>query len=206
MLYTQLLRARLDRNDADAQDYLQALDKQAERMLALIGNMLDLAKIQTGRALDRGAESISALVHDAIMDFMPAAQLRGIRLDFHPGENGALCAVDVPQIRRALDNLLSNAIKYTLDSGVIEVWVEQQPSQVVVHIRDNGIGIPEKDQPFVFEPFYRVNDKTHLAIEGTGLGLAITRSIIEQHHGEITVRSQSGAGTEFTFTLPLASP
>ena len=107
------------------------------------------------------------------------------------------------QLHQALSNLVSNAIKYTPAEGLITLSVKPEAKKVTVDVQDTGCGIPASDLPFIFDRFYRVNNDEHAGIEGNGLGLAIVKSIAEQHGGDVSVESEQGEGTCFTFTLPL---
>jgi signal transduction histidine kinase len=113
------------------------------------------------------------------------------------------------RLAQVLANLIGNAVKYTRDGGHVHVVVEAgatpDDGRVRVRITDNGIGIPARDLPHVFDKFYRVQGKATHGITGTGLGLAITKSIVETHDGRIRVESIEGAGTTFVVELPLTS-
>jgi len=111
---------------------------------------------------------------------------------------------DRDQIDQVLDNLMSNAIKYTQDGGHIEISARKPtPDTVSISVKDNGMGIPEKDQARIFERFYRVDKARSRNMGGTGLGLSIAREIIKAHGGTIELESEVNRGTTVTFTLPL---
>ena len=112
---------------------------------------------------------------------------------------------DQSRIEQVVMNLLSNAIKYTPDGGEITVSTGLEDSHVWVRVRDNGIGIPEKDLPRLFERFYRVDKARSRASGGTGLGLSIAQEILRLHNGEIQIQSVYGKGTVVTVRLPVAA-
>jgi signal transduction histidine kinase len=203
VLYIHLLRSHENLGESTADEYLGMMMRQAERMQDLISNVLDLAQLETGRALVTERRSINDLVRDAVLDFVLRASSKDITLNFTPCRNDPQIPIDSSQLRRALDNLISNAIKYTPADGQVRVRVDSTDTAVLIHVQDTGIGIPQDDIDHIFDPFYRISDKQHLSVEGTGLGLAITRSIVEQHNGSISVTSESGTGTEFTVSLPI---
>ena len=128
----------------------------------------------------------------------PAAAVRGVRA----------------RLQQVLTNLIGNAIKYTRDGGRVRVTVETPEATegpvrirpVRIRVIDNGIGIPARDLPHVFDKFYRVANHATAGISGTGLGLAITRSIVEAHAGRVGVESTDGAGSTFWVELPGAAP
>jgi signal transduction histidine kinase len=111
------------------------------------------------------------------------------------------------RLAQVLVNLIGNAVKYTREGGRVEVVVEPAAAEggaVQVRVIDNGIGIPARDLPHVFDKFFRVKNASTSGISGTGLGLAITRSIVEAHRGRIGVESVEGAGSTFWVELPAA--
>jgi len=110
--------------------------------------------------------------------------------------------VDKDRIVQVITNLLSNAIKYTPEGGKINVWVKDEFDRGVVMIEDNGIGISQKDLPYIFERFYRTDQSRNRKTGGAGIGLTIAKSIIEAHGGKITVESNKGTGSKFTVVLP----
>jgi signal transduction histidine kinase len=106
------------------------------------------------------------------------------------------------RLGQAVSNLITNAIKYTPQGGQISISVTNEDGQVVVMVKDDGIGIPSADLPYIFDKFYRVQNKETEDIAGSGLGLSIVKSIVEKHQGRIWVRSQEGMGSTFAFLLP----
>jgi len=109
---------------------------------------------------------------------------------------------DAEHIDRVLINLLSNAVKFTPDGGRISIMVTRRDDMVELVVADTGIGIPEDEQPRVFERFFRSSQAQEMAVPGTGLGLVIVKGIIDLHGGKIDVRSTPGVGTEVTISLP----
>jgi signal transduction histidine kinase len=102
-------------------------------------------------------------------------------------------------------NLVENALQYTREGGSVDVSVSIEDGQAVLEVSDTGMGIPQRDQGRVFERFYRVDRARSRGTGGTGLGLAIVRHVVENHGGEVSVRSELGRGTRFAVRLPLAS-
>ena len=109
------------------------------------------------------------------------------------------------RLGQAVSNLVNNAVKYTPEGGQILISVAPADGQVVVAIKDSGIGIPPANLPYVFDKFYRVQTQETQNIVGSGLGLSIVKSIVEKHGGRIWARSQVGMGSVFTFVLPADS-
>jgi signal transduction histidine kinase len=141
----------------------------------------------------------------AVRDFQGQAAAKGIALRLIAPSVALRTLVieaDEAQLGEALENLLSNALKYTPPGGAVTVSLEQGGPEVLIHVRDTGIGVPADDLPRLFERFYRVNSAAHRAQEGTGLGLSIVKVIMERHGGAVRAVSAPGAGSLFTLALP----
>ena len=193
-----LLRQTLP-EDAPQTSLVGRIEDQVDRMKMLIADLLDLAKLETGRAVNPQRSPIREVVLSAIDDMQTLAAARHIELEHEIPPLEAF--IDPPKIRQVMDNLLSNAVKYTPDGGRVAVRAERQNGHVWIEVCDTGYGISTDDLPHVFDRFYRVDAPEHQAREGTGLGLAIVKSIIEQHGGDISVNSVVGSGSIFRFTL-----
>ncbi len=112
--------------------------------------------------------------------------------------------MDKTTIVEVLSNLLDNSIRYTPASGRISVFVEESDGQVITHIKDTGVGIPQASIPHIFKKFYRVSTVLKEGKKGTGLGLYISKEIVKLHKGDIWVESKQGGGSTFSFSLPVA--
>jgi signal transduction histidine kinase len=204
MIGIDLLREHGSLDDALGQTLLNRLDAGAERMRDLISDLLDLAKLETGRGLSMQPIAVQEFLQKAVENFQPLAQKQGVTLQVQANLSEIFIQGDTSRLQQVIDNLLSNAIKYNQAGGQVEIESEVVSETVIVKIRDTGMGIPAQALPHVFDRFYRVNEQPNRAIEGTGLGLAIVKSIIEQHGGKIWVESEPGAGSTFSFSLPHA--
>lgn len=114
-------------------------------------------------------------------------------------------AVDMAKLRRAVENLLQNAMRYTDIDGEVKLSLKKYGDIAEISVQDSGIGICEKDLPFIFERFYRTDKSRTRDSGGMGIGLAIAKAIVEAHGGEIIVRSKEGGGSKFAITLPIRS-
>lgn len=187
------------------QERLAKIEKHADLLTQMINNLLDIARIESGRVTMQ-KETIPlaeflATVHEAVQPQIEAKHLR-YQLDL----DGIHRIVgDAQQLQRVFVNLLSNAIKYTPESGIIRMtWQWQEPGKLLqIAISDSGCGIAREDIPKLFQEFYRVNDAINQEVKGTGLGLALVKQIIEAHGGKIGVESQMGKGTTVTLCLPM---
>lgn len=187
-------------------DQVELLDsgyKSNERMIGLVNDMLDVSRIEEGRfGYDFAVEDfVEAL--DPILEVIQAQiNEKQIRFSIHKPEKVPKVEMDKKKMNLVLQNLLENAVKYTPEYGKIEVFLEPGNNFLRVRIRDNGVGIPEKDQSKLFSKFFRANNVIRMQTEGSGLGLFIVKNIIAKHGGDITFHSEEGRGTEFVFTIP----
>jgi PAS domain S-box-containing protein len=196
---------------AQQREYLRISNRSAERLAAMAGDLLDLARLESGHPdIDPAATDLAQVVADAVQAATIAATSK--RLTVHVDTTGDLVLhADAARLRQVADNLLGNAIKYTPAGGSVTVTAlsaddGEGEACVVWTVADTGIGIPATDRPKLFRRFYRASTALQHRIPGTGLGLVVTRAIIERHHGTITVTDHDGPGTTFVITLPVKPP
>ncbi len=189
------------RDEATSRHFLGIIDKETDRLVKLVDDLLDLSRLEDKRvSLDLGHVDVGDLVVETVARMRPLAGSRDLQVVVGPSD--ALALGDRDRLAQVLTNLMDNAIKFTPDGGKIAVAWRTLNGEVEVSIADTGAGIPEHDLPHVFERFYKA-DRARAAVPGgSGLGLAITKHIVEAHGGRIRVASRLGAGTTFTFTLP----
>lgn len=182
--------------------YARYIYDSGEHLLALTNDILDLSKIEAGR-LKLKLETIylADLVHSTLPLIQGKAQSKGVTLETIAPDEVRVCQVDPMRIKQVLVNLLSNAIKFTPSGGLVQVTVEDRSHEICVKVRDTGMGIADKDQEQLFEPFSQVG-KGKNQVEGTGLGLALSKQLVELHGGQIFMESKLGEGSTFGFTLP----
>ncbi|MDW8170862.1 MAG: hybrid sensor histidine kinase/response regulator [Anaerolineae bacterium] len=190
-------------DDAEIQGYLETIKRASRKMGHLVGDMLDLLKMEVGITLEISEFDLSALVRQQASDQELAARDKQQRYTVIVPDQPIMLQADANRLSRVVDNLVSNAIKYTRRGGEVSVALSLMDGQAVLEVRDNGLGIPTEALDRLFEPFYRVNTIEHRAVEGTGLGLSIVKSIVEAHGGSIEVESQLGQGSTFRVFLPL---
>jgi two-component system phosphate regulon sensor histidine kinase PhoR len=195
-------------DDADNRGkFLERIATQSQRLLTLIVDMIDLARIESGaEQFTRDEVSIDGAVHACIERHQERARAKNQRLEAVPPAQappgGVTAWTDPDALSQILDNLVDNAIKYTPAEGVIQLHWWSEDSRVVVEVRDTGIGIPENELPRVFERFYRVDKARSREMGGTGLGLSIVKHLVQAMAGTVRVASQPGQGTSFTVVLP----
>jgi signal transduction histidine kinase len=172
------------------------------RLLALINDILDLAKIESGKVTVHVAEvSVPDLVMPVMDQLRPLAEQKGLGFELRiPARAGVLCT-DADDVRRVLTNLLVNAIKYT-ECGSVRLEVESRGDAVAFHVADTGVGIPSDALEYIFDEFRQMEGPTHAETNRTGLGLAICRQLALLLCARIEVCSEPGVGSTFTFTVP----
>jgi signal transduction histidine kinase len=194
-----------DLND-EQRDFLGVVDRNSNRLLTLVGDLLFVAQIETGEfVLDLAETDLRALAEDSVESAKPVAAEKEISLTLS-AEPLPPVKVDAARIGQVLDNLVSNAIKFTPAGGSVDVRLRRTRASAVVEVTDTGPGIPELEQQFLFERFFRTPLATDQAVPGTGLGLAIAQAIATAHDGRVSVKSVEGQGSTFRFELPLLSP
>lgn len=187
-----------------APSFVQVIKKQADRLSKIVEDLLALSKIES-RDFHLKLEiiSISEIIDDTI-DFMKEAadkkKISIIKQDRFPSLS---VQADRDLLEQALINLMDNAIKYGRPGGTINISaVEKGQKEIILSIKDDGIGIPKEDLPRIFERFYRVDKGRSQELGGTGLGLSIVKHIVQAHGGRVWAESQFGEGSTFYFTLP----
>jgi len=178
-----------------------------QHLLGLINGILDLSKIEAGKAeLKLTDIALPDLIESVRGAMMPILVQRRQSLDVKLGEGLPLVRADEARLRQVLFNLLSNATNFTPDGGRLWIEAARKGNWCQVSVVDNGIGIKKEDQKKLFAPFYQVDNSITRERKGTGLGLALVKQIVEQYGGRVWVESEYGKGSRFTFTLPLAEP
>ena len=202
--YSQLIlnAGSLTENQAE---FVGRIQHAAAHMTELVENMLDLAKMDLGAEPKHEVLDVTHLLWKIADEFQPQAEAKRQLLTLQKTEPRLRVKGDALQLSQVLRNLVGNAIKYTPNGGAITLSIEPQETAARIKVQDTGYGIPASDLPHIFDRFYRVRNNGHDEIEGNGLGLAIVKSIAQQHGGDVTVESEPGKGTCFTFTLPLTS-
>lgn len=197
-----LSRPDVDWDTGTIRSYLGVIEDEADRLDALIQNLLTASKIQTERGVTLTLSDVwlKELAASAVERFSKQSSKHTIVMRFaddFPAVQG-----DEVRLRQVVDNLLSNAIKYSPDGGTIEVGGRLDDQFVTLYVRDPGVGLALEEQRRIFDRFYRVDGKLSRKTQGTGLGLYLAKAIIEAHGGSIGVESQPGQGSTFYFTLP----
>ena len=185
--------------------YVDDIHRSAVHLLDLIGDILDMSKIEAGRFhLEREEIDICPMVEQTVRDIAIRAEQKGVAVQTAITKCLSVDA-DERALRQVLLNLLSNAVKFTPEGGTIEVSARRRAGHMRLAITDTGQGIPADDLERVLRPFEQVGDIATRPHEGSGLGLAISRALVEMHGGRLTLRSTVGEGTTVAVMLPLAA-
>jgi signal transduction histidine kinase len=188
------------------QDNLKVMVSEGRRLSSLIGNILDIAKMEAGKMDWLVAPvAVNDIVKQAALATASLFEQRGIQFAVEVEASLPDIPGDRDRLIQALINLFTNAVKFT-EQGSVTCRVKKQGNDILVSVADTGIGIDKKDQERIFEKFRQGNGNVGNKWRGTGLGLPITKQIIERHGGRIWVDSEPGSGSTFTFTLPMQSP
>lgn len=188
-------------------DFVKSIEKQADRMIDLVDDLLQLTTIESGKAKQEGeALLLTDLIQDVCEGLKPLADRKKISLSIDLPATAVKIQASKKQMRQVLVNLLENAIKFNVEKGQVKVTAHAGPQTVTISIEDTGVGIPAKDLPRIFERFYRVDKARSREMGGTGLGLSIVKHIVEAHGGKVAVESVEHKGTTFRITLPVEFP
>jgi signal transduction histidine kinase len=202
--YTEMLRGGdAGKLNHEQSDYLTNIDMSADRMGKLVGALLNISRIESGRIIvDPQPVNLRSFM-DGIVTSMQE-QLHRRKQKIAVTIDGSLDTMTADQrlIGEVYLNLLTNASKYTPEGGKITITVKPKGNEIVTSISDNGYGIPKAEQPKIFQKFFRATNILHIETDGTGLGLYLVKSIIESSNGRIWFESHEGKGTTFNFTLP----
>jgi signal transduction histidine kinase len=196
------MRARRagDLSERDARS-LERILAQADRLHHMINALLDVSRIEQGRLrLERGMLDLGALACQTVAEIQTMSSQQ--RFDIQCPDTPLWITGDPLRLEQVLYNLLGNAMKYSPDGGPISVSITAQDDTVSVAIRDEGIGIPARDLPHLFERFFRASNVSVDNISGVGIGLYVVHEIVALHGGTVTVESQEGHGSTFTICLP----
>jgi signal transduction histidine kinase len=194
-----------DEADEQRRNYLGIVDRNAERLLGLVADLLFAARLQGGKLeLDRTDVDLHRLVLQAVESARPRAETADVELNV-TAEGVPSVSGEAVRLAQLLDNLVSNAIKFTPPGGRVAVGLTSHNGLVRFEVSDTGIGIPEEERERLFERFFRSQNALERQIQGTGLGLYISKAIVEAHGGRIGVDSSAGEGTTFVVELPVAS-
>ncbi|HAI22683.1 TPA: hypothetical protein DCP77_01540 [Candidatus Collierbacteria bacterium] len=185
-------------------EYVEKIYESNEREIRLVNSLLNVSKIESGKILvEPRLTDLTRLISSVMTDFRLEAGELGKKLTAVIDKKIPKIYIDEDQIRQVYANLISNAVRYTKKGGVISVKVYLSKNFIMTEIKDNGIGIPKREQKRVFDKFFRASNALKIETDGTGLGLFLSKTIVESSGGKMGFRSSEGKGSTFWFTLPV---
>ena len=203
-----LLDGDLGAITSEQREFIEKTYSSNERMIHLINDLLNVARIEEGKYLNKPTlASIESVIQFVVDLYKEEMGKRKLTLEFKkPKEKLPKVILDVEKMRLGIQNFLDNAIRYTRPGGKVTILINRGKREIEVAIRDTGVGIPEAQKARVFTKFFRGANAIRMETEGTGLGLFITKNIIETHGGRTWFESEENKGATFYFTLPFSGP
>jgi len=203
--FAETLNAGAMDDKESAQEFMKIIEENSDRLVRLIEDLLDLSKIESGKIdMNLSPRSLYPIVKRVVSQVSEQAKRKSISIENKITTSLPNVLADETFIAQVFLNLIDNAVKYTDENGTVSVSAQEEKEFIRIDIKDNGIGISEKDLPRVFERFYCVDKARSRKSGGTGLGLSIVRHVVERHGGKVTVKSLLGQGSTFSITIPKA--
>jgi len=203
-LYAETLELGRISSPGKRQEYYEIIRKESERLTSLINNILDFSRIESGKKEYSFKETdVADLVRGTLESYRFEIEQNGFQFEQKIDSDLPQVWVDREAIARSLLNLVNNAVKYSATEKYLGVNLYRHNGGVNLEVVDHGIGIPAKEQPKIFEKFYRVGDPLVHNTKGSGLGLSLVRHIVQAHGGQVAVESEPGQGSKFIITLPV---
>ena len=201
--YVELLESGMVKNHDTAKDFLGRIKKEAMRMTNLVDDILMISRLESrGAKVDIISINTTELLEECLLSIDSQAASRGIKV--HKECENFTIRADLRQMQELFNNLLTNAVKYNNENGDIWVNVKHWGADMILTVRDTGVGIPSDSKDRIFERFYRVDKGRSRRQGGTGLGLSIVKHIVNYYHGTVSVKSELGKGSTFTVKMQIA--
>ncbi len=202
-IFTDTLSGDRPLTEEQRRHCLEMLQTETSRLDTMIGRLLEFGRMEAGRmTYDRHPEPVEAVIRAALQAFEPIRLRDGVDLETSVPADLPKVLADRTMLSQALLNLLQNAAKYGGDDRKVRLECSASNGSVRLAVSDNGPGIPRRERRWIFERFYRIDDRLNRRQEGSGLGLAIVRHVAQAHGGRVTVRDREGGGSEFSILLP----
>lgn len=191
---------------SEAQGMIDQLHENTKRLIRLVGDLLNVSRIEQGRVKDAPERAdLVALGRKIVGEIKLDAKRRQVRILFQSHERTLFKVIDPNRFQEVVENLLSNAVKYNHPGGTVRVSLRKEGAHILFQVFDTGSGIPKQDQPHLFSKFFRASNAQKGSVDGSGLGLFVVKSYVEAWGGTIRFVSQEGKGSTFTVSLPIRS-
>jgi signal transduction histidine kinase len=201
--FAELIRSEDSELDEDSGEYLDIIQRNAERLLRMVGELVELQGLEEGVArLELAPISVPTVARESVKSGWATAAVDGVSLDI-VAQDGPAVQADSGRIQQVLDNLISNAVKFSPTGGRVEVRATHDTSEWRIDVADTGMGIPAGEVDRLFDRFFRASNARETRVPGSGLGLPTAKAITELHGGRIEVASVVGTGTTFSVYLPI---
>jgi len=185
-------------------EYFKIIKENSNRMHELVSDLLTVSRIESAKLPFKEEDfSMQELVRNLINEYKPLISAYNVKVVFNESNDLPHVFSDPSRIKLVIENLLDNAVRYTKQRGEIKIELSQKNSNIYFSIKDNGVGIPEKDKKYIFQKFFRSENALKHQTKGSGLGLYISKAIIKKAKGKIGFQSTENKGSTFWFTLPL---
>ncbi len=197
-MYSETLVDTIDESRELAIEAANVIHDETDRITHMIDNLLNLAMIEMGTvAMHRQRVKVNEFLEDIYQSMSHDSRVKELEFDLSLPHDLGVLSIDKDLVRVSINNLISNAIKYNRPGGKVELIAEENNTEIIIRVRDSGIGISEQDQHRIFEKFFRSEDEEVRKRTGHGLGLSLVHETVKLHNGEIYINSSSGEGTEF---------
>ncbi|UOQ46762.1 ATP-binding protein [Gracilibacillus caseinilyticus] len=200
--YANAVRHEMYQSKEERDEFLEIIENETDHISNLMDDLTDLSKIEEGKIdLNKEEINVTRMAEEMIKRSQFRAAEKGLNMKLDAPKHIVYLFGDKSRLDQVLTNLVENAVRYT-EKGEIHLQLKEEPNQVMIRVKDTGIGIKKEDIPYLFERFYRVDKSRSRANGGTGLGLAIVKNLVEMHDGEIHVDSEVNEGTTVTLQFP----
>jgi signal transduction histidine kinase len=199
-----LTSGRLGKIEVKQVEYFKIIRENSNRMHELVSDLLTVSRIESAKLPFQKQEfSMQELTNHLIIEYKPLASASNVEVILKKVDNLPKVSSDPSRIKLVMENLLDNSIRYVNEKGKVEIELSQENNNIRFSVKDNGVGIPEKDKKYIFQKFFRSENVLKHQTKGSGLGLYISKAVIKKAKGKIGFQSEEGKGSTFWFTIPI---
>jgi len=199
-----LASGKLGKIEEKQVEYFKIIRENSNRMHELVSDLLTVSRIESAKLpFKKERFSMQELVDNLIIEYKPLASASNVEVIFKEVDDLPKVSSDPSRIKLVMENLLDNAIRYVNEKGKVEIKLSQRNNNIRFSVKDNGVGIPEKDKKYIFQKFFRSENVLRYQTKGSGLGLYISKAMIKKAKGKIGFQSEENKGSTFWFTIPI---